>query len=178
MLVRYTCSLQHPASMFILLKLLTQAAHHSTAITTHTTTTAERAAAAEAAEAAEAERELRTRIRTAVAGAAAWQQRSDAYGRVYYEHSETGEAAYELPAAAAYRPPLGRDELGNPCDAVLQVSCVLCAVCCVLHYRTRIDMFRVVSLLHTGSGRYREVCCSAIVVAAVTVTLVACNTFK
>jgi hypothetical protein len=64
----------------------------------------------------DAERELRESIRDAVAEAAKWKVKTDEYGRNYWENRDTGEASFERPEAAAYIPPLGRDELGNAVD--------------------------------------------------------------
>lgn len=49
-----------------------------------------------------------------------WETRNDDYGRVYYANWETGEAVYEPPLEMGYRPPLGRNELGERVDPRLQ----------------------------------------------------------
>lgn len=49
-----------------------------------------------------------------------WETKNDDYGRVYYTNWETGEAAYEPPPEMGYRPPLGRNELGQKVDPRLQ----------------------------------------------------------
>lgn len=46
--------------------------------------------------------------------------KNDDYGRVYYANWETGEAVYEPPPEMGYRPPLGRNELGEKVDPRLQ----------------------------------------------------------
>ena len=60
-----------------------------------------------------------------------WETKNDDYGRVYYANWETGEAVYEPPAEMAYRPPLGRNELGEKVDPRLQalrsVDCLTAA---------------------------------------------------
>lgn len=49
-----------------------------------------------------------------------WETKNDDYGRVYYANWETGEAVYEPPPEMEYRPPLGRNELGQKVDPRLQ----------------------------------------------------------
>lgn len=49
-----------------------------------------------------------------------WEVKNDDYGRVYYANWETGEAAYDPPLEVGYRPPLGRNELGENVDPRLQ----------------------------------------------------------
>lgn len=49
-----------------------------------------------------------------------WETKTDDYGRAYYANWETGEATYEMPAEMSYRPPLGRNELGEKVDPRLQ----------------------------------------------------------
>lgn len=46
--------------------------------------------------------------------------KTDDYGRTYYANWETGEAAYDPPPEMGYRPPLGRNELGEKVDPKLQ----------------------------------------------------------
>lgn len=54
-----------------------------------------------------------------------WETKNDDYGRVFYANWETGEAVYEPPAEMGYRPPLGRNELGEKVDPRLQaLRCV------------------------------------------------------
>ena len=66
-----------------------------------------------AAEAADAENRLKMDIREAVAEAAQWSAGYDDYGRAFYANAKTGEQVSEPPAAMSYRPPPGRDEMGN-----------------------------------------------------------------
>lgn len=49
-----------------------------------------------------------------------WEVKNDDYGRAYYANWETGEAVYEPPPEMGYRPPLGRNELGERVDPRLQ----------------------------------------------------------
>ncbi|CAN0192645.1 unnamed protein product, partial [Discosporangium mesarthrocarpum] len=42
-----------------------------------------------------------------------WEVKTDDYGRVYYANWETGEGVYDPPPEMSYRPPLGRNELGQ-----------------------------------------------------------------
>lgn len=56
----------------------------------------------------------------ALLGNIKWEIKNDDYGRVYYANWETGEAVYEPPPEMGYRPPLGRNELGERVDPRLQ----------------------------------------------------------
>ncbi len=81
---------------------------------------------------AAADAEIKREIRRRVADASRWSQKADDYGRKYFVHSDSGEAAWEPPSAmlfclcqklnndcatkchaCRYEPPPGRDELGN-----------------------------------------------------------------
>ena len=42
-----------------------------------------------------------------------WQLKYDDYGRTFYEHIRTGETKWEPPEILSYKPPPGRDEMGN-----------------------------------------------------------------
>lgn len=68
----------------------------------------------DAACAAAADATIRREIRRRVADALRWTQTTDDYGRKYFVHLDTGEAAWEAPSEMLYQPPPGRDELGNP----------------------------------------------------------------
>ncbi|CAM9385522.1 unnamed protein product, partial [Ectocarpus sp. 12 AP-2014] len=68
----------------------------------------------------EAERDLVEAIRAGVAAAAKWETKADDYGRMYYANWESGEAVYDPPPEMRYRPPLGRNELGEKVDPRLQ----------------------------------------------------------
>lgn len=46
--------------------------------------------------------------------------KTDDYGRTYHANWETGEAVYDAPPEMGYRPPLGRNELGEKVDPRLQ----------------------------------------------------------
>lgn len=45
-----------------------------------------------------------------------WQLKYDDYGRTFYEHIRTGETKWEPPEILSYKPPPGRDEMGNVID--------------------------------------------------------------
>lgn len=49
-----------------------------------------------------------------------WEVKTDDYGRTYHANWETGEAVYDPPPEVGYRPPLGRNELGEKVDPRLQ----------------------------------------------------------
>ncbi|CAB1117154.1 unnamed protein product [Ectocarpus sp. CCAP 1310/34] len=49
-----------------------------------------------------------------------WETKADDYGRTYYANWESGEAVYDPPPEMRYRPPLGRNELGEKVDPRLQ----------------------------------------------------------
>lgn len=49
-----------------------------------------------------------------------WDTKADDYGRTYYANWESGEAVYDQPPEMKYRPPLGRNELGEKVDPRLQ----------------------------------------------------------
>ncbi|CAM9330763.1 unnamed protein product, partial [Ectocarpus sp. 4 AP-2014] len=68
----------------------------------------------------EAERDLVEAIRAGVAAAAKWETKADDYGRTYYANWDSGEAVYDPPPEMRYRPPLGRNELGEKVDPRLQ----------------------------------------------------------
>ena len=78
---------------------------------------AERRERRAAAEAADVEQRLQVEIREAVREAGKWSTGFDEYGRAFYLHADTGQKVWEPPAAMAYQPPPGRDELGNKTDS-------------------------------------------------------------
>jgi hypothetical protein len=43
-----------------------------------------------------------------------WKVEYDEYGRQYYQHAITGETEWEEPEIVSYKPPPGRDDMGNP----------------------------------------------------------------
>ena len=61
----------------------------------------------------EASRALTLEIRANVIEATKWVTKYDDYGRLYYEHSDTGESSWEPPDIMSYEPPPGRDKMGN-----------------------------------------------------------------
>lgn len=56
---------------------------------------------------------LSLEVRANVAESKMWQVKYDDYGRQFYEHSKTGQTAWEAPEIIQYQPPPGRDEMGN-----------------------------------------------------------------
>ena len=52
-------------------------------------------------------------IRANVFESKMWEIKYDDYGRAFYEHQKTGETDWEVPAILSYKPPPGRDEMGN-----------------------------------------------------------------
>lgn len=52
-------------------------------------------------------------IRANVTEAKMWVLKYDDYGRAFYEHMQTGETNWEPPEILSYKPPSGRDEMGN-----------------------------------------------------------------
>lgn len=52
-------------------------------------------------------------IRSNVFESKMWEMKYDDYGRPFYEHQKTGETNWEAPAIMSYKPPPGRDEMGN-----------------------------------------------------------------
>ena len=74
----------------------------------------------------EANRALAIEIQANVAESKMWEMNHDDYGRPFFKHSKTGETVWERPEIMDYKPPPGRDELGNyvPSDdmAGVQVS--------------------------------------------------------
>jgi hypothetical protein len=52
-------------------------------------------------------------IRANVFESKMWEIKYDDYGRPFYEHKKTGETDWEVPAIISYKPPPGRDEMGN-----------------------------------------------------------------
>ena len=59
----------------------------------------ERCGLLRAARTAAADAEIKREIRRRVADASRWAETTDDYGRKYFVHSDTGEAAWEAPAA-------------------------------------------------------------------------------
>jgi len=60
-----------------------------------------------------ANRALGAEIRANMIEKTKWDLKYDDYGRPFYEHSDTGATSEEIPAIVSYKPPEGRDELGN-----------------------------------------------------------------
>ena len=56
---------------------------------------------------------LTMEVRHNVAESKMWEMKYDDYGRPYYEHSNTGQVLWEEPEIRQYKPPDGRDEMGN-----------------------------------------------------------------
>lgn len=56
-------------------------------------------------------------IRAKVAESKLWDMKYDDYGRVYYEHSKSGEVQWEEPEIRRYIPPPGYDTSGNIIDS-------------------------------------------------------------
>lgn len=52
-------------------------------------------------------------IRANVFESKMWEIKYDDYGRPFYEHKKTGETDWDTPAILSYKPPPGRDEMGN-----------------------------------------------------------------
>lgn len=52
-------------------------------------------------------------IRANVFESKMWEIQYDDYGRPFYEHKKTGETNWDTPAILSYKPPPGRDEMGN-----------------------------------------------------------------
>lgn len=61
----------------------------------------------------EANRALALEIQANVAESKLWEMSHDDYGRPFYKHSKTSETLWEKPEIMDYKPPPGRDELGN-----------------------------------------------------------------
>ena len=56
---------------------------------------------------------LSQEIRANVSESKMWEMKYDDYGRAFYEHMKTGETLWEPPEIMSYKPPNGRDEMGN-----------------------------------------------------------------
>lgn len=69
-----------------------------------------------------------------------WEVKTDDYGRTYHANWETGEAVYDPPPEMGYRPPLGRNELGEKVDPRLQALRQVVAVMAVNERGRRSDM--------------------------------------
>jgi hypothetical protein len=61
----------------------------------------------------EASKALMLEIRHNVSESRKWSVQYDEYGRQYFQHSLTGETNWEQPEIMTYKPPPGRDEMGN-----------------------------------------------------------------
>lgn len=61
----------------------------------------------------EASKALMLEIRHNVSESRKWTVQYDEYGRQYFQHSVTGETSWEQPEIMTYKPPPGRDEMGN-----------------------------------------------------------------
>ena len=60
---------------------------------------------------------LSIEIRANITEMKQWEIKYDDYGRPFYMHSKTGETLWEEPPILSYKPPPGRDEMGNLIDA-------------------------------------------------------------
>ena len=61
----------------------------------------------------EASKALMLEIRHNVSESRKWSTQYDEYGRQFFQHSGTGETSWEVPEIMNYKPPPGRDEMGN-----------------------------------------------------------------
>jgi FtsZ-binding cell division protein ZapB len=61
----------------------------------------------------EASKALMLEIRHNVSESRKWTIQYDEYGRQYFQHSVTGETNWEQPEIMTYKPPPGRDDMGN-----------------------------------------------------------------
>jgi chromosome segregation ATPase len=61
----------------------------------------------------DANRALACEIRSNVTESKMWEMKYDDYGRPYYEHTQTSQVDWEKPLILSYKPPPGRDEMGN-----------------------------------------------------------------
>jgi hypothetical protein len=61
----------------------------------------------------EASKALMLEIRHNVSESRKWTIQYDEYGRQFFQHSVTGETNWEQPEIMTYKPPPGRDEMGN-----------------------------------------------------------------
>ncbi|CAE7599270.1 unnamed protein product, partial [Symbiodinium microadriaticum] len=61
----------------------------------------------------EASKALALEIRKNVSESRKWTTEYDEYGRQFFQHSVTGETEWEEPPIMSYKPPPGRDEMGN-----------------------------------------------------------------
>jgi hypothetical protein len=62
----------------------------------------------------EASKALCLEIRKNVMESKQWKVEFDEYGRQFYQHAITGETEWEEPEIVSYKPPPGRDDMGNP----------------------------------------------------------------
>lgn len=62
----------------------------------------------------EASKALCLEIRKNVMESKQWKVEFDEYGRQYFQHALTGETEWEEPEIVSYKPPPGRDDMGNP----------------------------------------------------------------
>eukprot|EP01038_Epipyxis_sp_PR26KG_P008951 gene8951-12071_t len=56
---------------------------------------------------------LSLEIRANVAESKSWETKYDDYGRAFFQHRKTGETSWDPPPIMKYKPPPGRDEMGN-----------------------------------------------------------------
>ena len=68
----------------------------------------------EMAKEAQASLALTLEIQENVAESKMWEMKYDDYGRPFYQHKATNETRPEEPEIVNYKPPPGRDEMGNP----------------------------------------------------------------
>jgi len=62
---------------------------------------------------ANANRAIGIEIRANMIEKTKWELKYDDYGRAFYEHQDTGATSEEIPAICTYKPPDGRDAMGN-----------------------------------------------------------------
>ena len=62
---------------------------------------------------ADASLALSLEIRANMTESKLWEIKYDDYGRPFYQHSKTGQVSQEEPEIVSYKPPKGRDEMGN-----------------------------------------------------------------
>ena len=62
----------------------------------------------------EASKALCLEIRKNVMESRQWKVEFDEYGRQFYQHAISGETEWEEPEILSYKPPPGRDDMGNP----------------------------------------------------------------
>ena len=77
----------------------------------------------------EANRALALEIQANVAESKMWEMSHDDYGRPFFKHTKTGETVWERPEIMDYKPPPGRDELGNFVASEDMAGVQVCDLC-------------------------------------------------